>query len=133
MKKDSTGFADVDSYIAQQPIEIQETLEQIRQTIRKAAPDAKEVISYQMPAYKLNGMLVYFAAWKNHFGFYPVSSGIAAFKKELAAYEMTKGTVQFPYDKPIPFDLITRIVQFRVRENAEKAKLKDTRKVQKKN
>ncbi len=132
MKQDKISFADVDAYISQQPIEVQEILQQFRETIRNAAPNADEVISYQMPAYKYHGMLVYFAAWKSHIGFYPVSSGIAAFKKELSVYEMSKGTVQFPLDKPIPFGLITRIVKFRVKENAEKEKLKAATKAQKK-
>jgi uncharacterized protein YdhG (YjbR/CyaY superfamily) len=89
------------------------------------------VISYQMPAFKYHGMLVYFAAWKNHIGFYPVSSAISKFKKELSAYEMAKGSVKFPLDKPVPFALITKIVKFRVKENLEKAKLKSKAKTRK--
>jgi len=108
---------DVDKYLVDFPIEIQEALERIRETIKKAVPDAEEVISYKMPAYKLNGILVYFAAHKNHIGFYPTSSGIEAFKKELEPYKCAKGSVQFPFDKPLPIGLITRIVKFRVMEN----------------
>jgi len=95
-------------------------LETIRRTIKEAAPQAQETISYQMPAFKLNGVLVYFAAHKNHLGFYPAPSGIAAFKNELSAYSPSKGAVQFPLDKPMPLDLIKRIVEFRVKENLAK-------------
>jgi uncharacterized protein YdhG (YjbR/CyaY superfamily) len=106
----------VDDYISLYPEDIQKILEKIRQTIQKAAPQAEETISYQMPTYKLNGNLVHFAAYKNHIGFYPTPSGIEAFKKELSEYKGAKGSVQFPINK-IPFDLITRIVRFRVKEN----------------
>jgi uncharacterized protein YdhG (YjbR/CyaY superfamily) len=95
-------------------------LETLRQTIRKAAPKAEEVISYQMPAFKFYGMLVYFAAYKTHIGFYPTGSGIASFKKELDKYETSKGTVRFPIDKPLPLGLIGKMVKFRVKENFEK-------------
>jgi uncharacterized protein YdhG (YjbR/CyaY superfamily) len=114
----------VDQYILSFPANVQEILQQIRKTIKEAAPNAEEVISYQMPAYKLNGMLVYFAAFKNHIGFYPVSSAIAAFKQELSVYKGAKGSVQFPIDKPMPLDLISRMVKFRVKENMDKAKIK---------
>ena len=114
----------VDKYIAGFPSEIREILEKFRSTIRKAAPGAEEVISYQMPAYKYNGMLVYFAANKKHIGFYPTPSGITAFKKELSAYKGAKAAVQFPYDKPVPWGLVTKIVKFRMNENREKAKTK---------
>jgi len=114
----------VDQYISSFPPNIQEILEQIRKTIKEAAPNAEEVISYQMPAYKLNGMLVYFAAFKKHIGFYPVSSAIAAFKQELSIYKGAKGSVQFPIDKPMPLELISRIVKFRVKESMEKVKAK---------
>jgi uncharacterized protein YdhG (YjbR/CyaY superfamily) len=120
---------DIDAYIEVQPESVRGVLEKFRQTIRKAAPAAEEVISYQMPAFKYHGMLVYFAAWKNHIGFYPVSSGIKEFKKELSAYEVSKGTVKFPLDKPIPFGLISKMVKFRVQENLEKVKLKSAVKV----
>ncbi len=113
-------FETIDEYIATFPKDVQDILEKLRLTIRKAAPDAKETISYQMPAFKLNGNLVYFAAWKTHIGLYPTSSATEAFKKELAPCEVSKGTVRFPLDKPIPFDLVTKIVTYRVKENMEK-------------
>ena len=107
---------DIDDYIAGFPSKVQKILQRIRKTIRKAAPDAKEVISYRMPAFKLNRVLVYFAAYQNHISLYPAPRGASAFKKELAEYEGGKGTVQFPLDQPVPFDLITRIVKYRVDE-----------------
>ena len=97
-------------------------------TIRKAAPDAEEVISYQMPAYKCQGMLVYFAGYKNHIGFYPGAAGVAAFKEELSVYKNAKGSVQFPIDKLLPLKLIAEIVTFRVKENAAKAAMKAKKK-----
>jgi uncharacterized protein YdhG (YjbR/CyaY superfamily) len=107
----------VEAYIRSFPVNIQVILQQIRETIRKAAPEAEECISYQMPAYKLNGPLVYFAAAKNHIGFYPTGSGIEAFKDEFSAFKWSKGAVQFPLNKEIPFDLIERIVRYRVNYN----------------
>ena len=107
----------IDEYISTFPKDVQSILEKLRQTIRKAAPDAEEAISYQMPTFKLRGNLVYFAAFKNHIGFYPTSSGVAAFKKELSSYETSKGAVRFPNDKPLPLSLIRRIVKYRVKEN----------------
>ena len=89
----------------------------MRQTIREAAPEAEEVISYQMPAFKLNGILVWFAAFKKHVGFYPKVSAIEVFKKELSGYQVSKGTIRFPLDKPIPFDLVRKIVKYRIKEN----------------
>jgi uncharacterized protein YdhG (YjbR/CyaY superfamily) len=115
-------YKSIDEYIKTFPPDIQNILEKIRQIIRKAAPEAKEVISYQMPAFRLNGILVYFAAHKNHIGFYPTASGIAAFKEELSSYQWSKGAVQFPFDKSIPFDLLKRIVELRVKENLAKQK-----------
>ena len=114
----------VDEYLYNFPEAVQYLLEELRETIKQAAPEAVEVISYQMPAYLQEGKLVYFAAYKNHIGFYPTPSGIAAFKDELAAFNCSKGTVQFPIDKPLPLDLIARIVMFRVSENLDKAKAK---------
>ena len=111
---------DIDNYIAGFSTDIQEILKQIRSTIKKSAPSAKEVISYQMPAFRLNGILVYFAAYKNHIGFYPTASGIKAYKSKFANYKWSKGAVQFPLDKPIPYDLISEIVKFRVKEDIEK-------------
>lgn len=112
---------DIDAYIADFPKEVQEILQTIRRTIRQAAPDAEETISYRIPAFTVKGVLVYFAAFKKHVGFYPRASGIAKFKKELSAYKSAKGSVQFPLDKPIPYELIARIVKFRVKENLGKA------------
>jgi uncharacterized protein YdhG (YjbR/CyaY superfamily) len=124
MKTDQAPPQTIDDYIAGFPGDVQAILQQIRQTIRQAAPDAQEKISYQMPAFTLKGNLVYFGAFKNHIGFYPIPSGVEAFKEELSAYEQGKGSVQFPLDKPIPYDLISRIVKFRVRENLAKAEAK---------
>ena len=115
---------DIDTYIAAFPKETQQLLQQIRTAIKKAAPKAEEVISYGMPGFKLNGMLVWFAGYKNHIGFYPKPSGIEAFKKELSVYKYAKGSVQFPLDKPLPMALITKVVKFRVAENLQKAELK---------
>lgn len=129
MKKKT--IKNVNDYIATQPKNVAVILEKLRQTIKKAAPDAEEVISYQMPAYMYHGRLVYFAAFKNHIGFYPVSSRIAAFKKELSVYKGTKGSVQFPLDEPIPLDLVKRIVQYGVKENLEKENIKNIGKNQK--
>jgi uncharacterized protein YdhG (YjbR/CyaY superfamily) len=99
---------------------VRELLAKIRTTIREAAPDAEEAIKYRMPTFTLNGNLVHFAAFKNHIGFYPAPRGIEAFKDELSAYEGAKGSVRFPLDKPIPFDLIGRIVEFRVKESSRR-------------
>ena len=111
----------IDEYILGLPPEVQQILEKIRATIKKAAPDARETINYGIPTFTLNGNLVHFAGFKNHIGFYPTPSGIEKFKDELSAYEMAKGSVQFPLDQKIPYGLITKIVKFRVRENLEKA------------
>ena len=110
----------IDEYIAGFPEEIQTVLEQVRATIRKAAPEATEAISYAIPTFKLNGNLVHFAAFKNHIGFYPAPTGIEAFKEEFSVYNQGKGSVQFPLDQPMPLDLITRIVQYRVAQNTAK-------------
>ena len=114
------GYKTIDEYIKTFPEEIQSILKKIRKTIRKAAPGATEAISYQMPTFKLNGNLVHFAAYSNHIGFYPVPSGIDAFKKELAPYIAGKGTLRFPLDRPIPYDLIEKVVIFRAKENLAK-------------
>ena len=124
MKTDRTAPKTIDEYIAGYPPEIQKILKKIRATIRKAAPEAQETISYQMPTFTLNGNLVHFAAFKKHIGFYPVPTGIEAFKKELSVYQGGKGSVQFLLDEPIPYGLISRIVKFRVKENLAKAKRK---------
>ena len=107
----------IDAYIAGFPEDVQAILQQVRRTIHEAAPEATEAISYQMPTFKLHGNLVHFGAFKNHIGFYPVPSGMAAFAAELAAYKQGKGSVQFPLNKPMPLDLIRRIVEFRVQES----------------
>jgi len=115
-------FETIDEYIATFPEPVQKTLQKLRQTIKDSAPEAKETVSYQMPAFKLNGILVYFAVFKNHIGFYPTASGVSNFEKEITQYEKSKGTIKFPIDKPIPLDLIRRIVTFRVKENMKKQK-----------
>ena len=118
MNKHST----IDEYIKSFPKNIQTLLNEIRQTIKKAAPKATEAISYGIPTFKLNGNLVHFGGFKNHIGFYPAPNGIEKFKKELSKYQSGKGTVQFPIDKPLPRDLITKIVKFRIEENLSKKK-----------
>ena len=117
-------FTDINAYISELPEEIRVILEQVRTTIQQAAPEAKETIKYGMPTFVLNGNLVHFAAFKNHIGFYPAPTGIDAFIDELAVYRTGKGTIQFPIDQPIPFDLITKVVKFRLEENLKKRKNK---------
>ncbi|MBK8787346.1 MAG: DUF1801 domain-containing protein [Chitinophagaceae bacterium] len=124
MKKKSTVAENVNEYIAAFEPHIQERLQQIRQAIKKAAPAAEELISYRMPAYKYHGVLVYFAGYKNHTGFYATPTGHAAFKELLAVYKEGKGSVQFPHNQPLPLALISRIVKFRVKENLEREKTK---------
>ena len=121
MKTSQAAPKDIDEYIAAFPKDVQEILEKVRVTIKKAAPDAEEAIKYQIPTFTLNGNLVHFAAFKKHIGFYPAPRGIEEFKEELSAYKGAKGSVQFPLDKTIPFDLISRIVEFRVKEQRQKA------------
>jgi len=128
MRTNQTAPKTIDEYIAGFPNDVQEILEKIRMTIRKAVPDAEEKISYQMPTFALKGNLVHFAAYKKHIGFYPASTGIEKFKNELSVYEGAKGSVKFPLDKPIPFDLISKIVKFRVKENLERAEAKGKKK-----
>jgi len=123
MATSKNHFKNMDEYIETFPKDVQKILEEMRQTIKKAAPEAVEAISYQMPTFKLNGKnLVHFAAFKNHIGFYPIPSGIEAFKEELSSYKQGKGSVQFPMDKPIPYDLVKKIVDYRAKENLEKIK-----------
>jgi uncharacterized protein YdhG (YjbR/CyaY superfamily) len=112
----------IDDYIARFPDDVQTILQQVRQTIRKAAPDAAEAIKYQIPTFVLNGNLVHFAAFAKHIGFYPTPSGITAFEKELSGYQSAKGSVQFPLNKPLPLGLIRKIVAFRVKESRAKEK-----------
>lgn len=123
-----TTFNNTDEYIALFPENIQEILQKLRATIKKSAPGAEEVISYKIPAFKFNGMLVWFAANKEHIGFYPTASPIRVFKKELAGYKTSKGAIQFPIEKAIPFTLVKDIVRFRVNENLQKAKTKPKKK-----
>ena len=120
MNSDST-IQTIDEYIAGFPEDIREILEKVRETIRRAAPEATEKISYQMPTFYLNGNLVHFAAFKKHIGLYPAPSGVEAFQEELAPYVKAKGSIQFPLDKPVPYDLIARITAFRVQENIMKS------------
>jgi uncharacterized protein YdhG (YjbR/CyaY superfamily) len=124
MAKSKKQLKTIDEYIATFPKEVQDVLEKIRSAITESAPEAEEAISYGIPAFRLNGSRgsVYFAGWKNHIGFYPTPSGIEAFKKELAPFKQEKGSVQFPLDKPIPYDLVKKIVRYRVTENLEKGK-----------
>jgi len=113
--------ATIDDYIAAFPPEIQAKLEEIRRTIREVAPDAVEAISYQIPTFKLKGRnLVHFAAFKNHLSFFPTGSGVEAFQKELASYKVSKGTIQFSLDQPVPLDLIRRITAYRVKAETER-------------
>lgn len=122
MKGNSAEVTTIDQYIDGCPPEVRAKLTQIRETIRGAAPEATEKISYRLPTFYYHGNLVHFAAFPNHIGFYPTPTGISAFKKELARYKGAKGSVQFPIDEPVPLDLIARIVRFRVAENAKVAR-----------
>ena len=124
MKADEVNITSVDTYINSFPPATKKQMEKLRSLIRKAAPKAEELISYKMPAYKLHGVLVYFAGYDHHVGFYPMPSAIEKFHRELSKYKKAKGTVQFPIDETLPADLITRMVKFRVDENIEKASLK---------
>jgi uncharacterized protein YdhG (YjbR/CyaY superfamily) len=128
MKESETAPKTIDAYISACPKDVQDILEKVRATIHKAAPQAEETIDYQMPTFKLKGNLVHFAAHKKHIGFYPTPSGIEKFKDEISVYEWAKGSVQFPLDKPIPYDLISRITEFRVKENLERAAVKGKKK-----
>ncbi|MGJ4751451.1 iron chaperone [Leptospira kmetyi] len=117
MENKKLSFTNIDEYIRCFPEDVQTVLKELRSAILKAAPDAEEKISYQMPAFALGGNLVYFAAYKNHIGFYPTSSGIKAFLSELDSYKTSKGAIQFPIGQPLPLKLIARIVKFRVEQN----------------
>ncbi|MCJ8210044.1 DUF1801 domain-containing protein [Mucilaginibacter sp. RS28] len=126
-------YTTIDEYIDQYPEEIQKLLQQVRATIKQAAPEAEEAISYQIPTFKLKGNLVHFAAFKNHIGLYPGASGVKQFEGQLKDYELSKGTIRFPINKPLPLDLVTDIVKYRVQQNLEKAALKKvSKKVSKK-
>jgi uncharacterized protein YdhG (YjbR/CyaY superfamily) len=128
MQTDQSAPKTIDEYIAGFPKDVQVILEKVRETIRKAAPGAEETINYQIPTFTLKGNLVHFAAFKKHIGFYPTPTGVEKFKEELSVYEGAKGSVKFPLDEPIPYDLITRIVEFRVKENLERAEAKRKKK-----
>lgn len=124
MERNKTTSESIDEYIFKFPPEIQEILKMLRKVIKESAPDAEEKISYQMPTFVFHGNLVHFAAHKNHIGFYPTPSGIDAFKHELSEYKGAKGSIQFPLEKPLPYELISKIVKFRVTENIKKAEEK---------
>lgn len=126
MNSDQTTPQTIDDYIAGFPPDVQGILEKIRMIIRQAAPEAAEAIKYQIPTFTLQGNLVHFAAFKKHIGFYPTPTGTEKFQEALSIYESGKGSVRFPLDKPIPYDLITDIVRFRVQESLEKAAVKRT-------
>ena len=119
---------DIDGYISQFPAEVQAVLRDVRAAIRRAAPEAEETISYQMPAFRQHGILVYFAAWKAHIGLYPPISGDKAIEKAVARYAGPKGNLQFPLDEPMPLALIERIVKLRVKQDTEKAAAKRSKK-----
>jgi uncharacterized protein YdhG (YjbR/CyaY superfamily) len=121
MNVDTVSPQNIDEYIAGFPLEIQKILQEIRFTISQAAPEATEKISYRMPTFVLEGNLVHFAAFKKHIGFYSTPSGTSKFQQDIVAYKHAKGSIQFPLDKPMPFDLIVQIVKFRVEENLAKA------------
>jgi uncharacterized protein YdhG (YjbR/CyaY superfamily) len=124
MKTKQNAPQNIDEYIAGFPNDIQKILQKIRMTIRKAAPSAGEAMKYQIPTFTMNGNLVHFAAFKEHIGFYPAPTGIDRFKNEISIYRSGKGTLRFPFDKPIPFELISKIVKFRLEENLARAKRK---------
>lgn len=121
MEGKKKAYESIDEYILTCPPEVREILKKLKKVIKESAPGAEEKISYRMPAFALHGNLVFFAAFKNHIGFFPTASGVAAFKDELTDYTTSKGTVRFPLDKPLPYELISRIVKFRVAENIKKA------------
>ena len=125
--KDLAQPATIDSYISAAPAEVRPILEKVRATIRKAAPGAEETIKYRLPTFVLHGNLVHFGAFKNHIGFYATPGGNAAFRKELSAYEGAKGSVQFPLKEPMPLDLISRMVKFRVKENLARQTAKSSK------
>ena len=120
-------FTDIETYIASFPPEVQAALRELRAAIRAAAPEAEETINYAIPTFKLHGNLVHFAAFKNHIGFYPGPSGIEQFRDEFSSYKNAKGSVQFPLGQPLPLELVSRVVRFRVQENLAAAEKKKTR------
>jgi len=128
MKSNSKAPENIDEYIEQFPANVQAILQKLRATIKRSAPAAEETISYQMPAFKYHGMLVYFAGYQNHIGFYPTSSPMKVFKDRLTTYKTSKGAIQFPIDKAIPLTLVKDIVKFRIKQNLEKENAKLNRK-----
>ena len=128
MEEKKNAYATIDEYIEQAPQEVQETLKKLRKVIKESATDAEEKIAYRMPAFALNGPLVYFAPFKDHIGVFPTATGIEAFKDELSGYKTSKGTIQFPLNKPLPYELIRRIVKFKVAENTKKPEGKPKKK-----
>jgi len=122
MKADSIKFKTIRQYIESFPETTQKILRKLHKAIKETAPDAEEAISYNMPAFSLNGVLVYYAAHRSHIGFYPTGAGIAAFKDEISNYKHSKGAIQFPIDEPLPLDLVKKIVKFRIKMNLEKSK-----------
>jgi uncharacterized protein YdhG (YjbR/CyaY superfamily) len=124
MENNRSTAQNIDEYIAGFPAEVQEILQKIRSLIRAAAPQAQEAMNYSIPTFTLNGNLVHFAAFDKHIGFYPTPSGIEHFKHEIAIYKSAKGSVQFPLNQPMPYDLIRRMVEFRVQESLDKANAK---------
>ncbi|MEC0372833.1 iron chaperone [Paenibacillus chibensis] len=124
MNDKKTVYGSIDEYIAAFPLDVRDILQTLRRVIQESAPKAKEKISYQMPTFELHGNLVHFAAFKHHIGFYPASGGVEEFREEIKAYHTSKGTIQFPYDQPLPVELIRRIVAFRAERNLEKAENK---------
>ncbi|HEY4550590.1 MAG TPA: DUF1801 domain-containing protein [Bacillus sp. (in: firmicutes)] len=130
MEDNKVKFNSIDEYIGLYPSEIQDILTTLRKVIKESAPEATEKISYQMPTFAMHGNLVHFAAYKKHIGFYPAASGVAAFTDKLVEYKTSKGAIQFSIDKPLPYELIKEIVQFRVDENRKRAedKLKNKKK-----
>ena len=127
MKSPTLQPTTIDEYISLFSPDVAKILERVRSTIRKAAPNAVEKISYQLPTFYLNGNLVHFGGFNNHIGFYPTSSGVARFAAELGSYKTSRGTVQFPLDRPLPYSLIARIVRFRVKENHDRSRAKLTK------
>jgi uncharacterized protein YdhG (YjbR/CyaY superfamily) len=125
--KSKADFRSIDEYIGTFPKDTQKILQKMRETIKAAAPEAQEIISYKMPAFTLMGNLVYFGAFKNHIGFYPTPSGTEAFRREISIYQGAKGSIRFPIDEPLPLKLITKIVKFRVAENLKKAEARSSK------
>jgi len=132
MKASGKRPTTIDEYIADQPMAIRPIMEKLRQIVNKNAPEAQEVISYGMPAYKLHGMLLYFSAFTNHYSLFAFPDAIIAFKDKLKRYEQSKGTIRFPLDKPVPVKLITEIVKYKVNENIKKHQIKELAKMKKK-